>query len=150
MEELEARLKAVEAAITEIQQKRILVLKTVVANFGIHGFIESSNIETGIVLRDMIPITGKVTKVHLFIESIVTTEKERKLAELTVAVDDNKQMNVSKGIKISEGYQNSSLSLDVVAGSRLIVNSNKQLLGIWYGLTIEPSVQHRQIDSVEE
>ena len=143
MEELEARISALE-------QKRILALRTIVANFGIHGFIESSNLETGIVLKDMIPVTGKVTKVHLFVESIVMSEKERKSAELTVAIDDNKQMTLSKGIRIGEGYQDAPISLDVVAGSRVTVKSSRQLLGVWYGLTIEPSIQRKQIESAEE
>ena len=150
MEEFESRLKVIEDSVNIMSQKRILVVRTIVANFGIHGFIKSSDLETGIVLRDMIPITGKVTKVHLFVESIVMGEKERKAAELTVAIDDNKQMTLSKGIRIGEGYQDAPISLDVVAGSRITVRSSRQLLGVWYGLTIEPSIQHRQIESAEE
>lgn len=148
MEELEARLKAVETAVEIMAQKRVLVLRTIVVNFGMHGFIEASNLETGIVVRDMIPVTGKFTKVHLLIESIVTNEKERKLAELLVAIEDNNQTSFSRGIKVSEGYQSASIFLDVVAGSRLIVKSNKQLFGVWYGLTIEPSTQHKAIESI--
>ena len=65
MEEFESRLKVIEDSVNIMSQKRILALRTIVANFGIHGYIESSNIETGILVKDMIPVTGKVTKIHL-------------------------------------------------------------------------------------
>ena len=72
------------------------------------------------------------------------------MAELIVAIEDNEQIGFSRGIKITEGYQSASISVSVKDGSRLTVKSDKQLLGVWYGLTIEPAITRQVVEIVEE
>jgi len=117
-----------------------------VTKFGMHGYIAKSEDETGILVRDMFPVDGKIVHVYLFVSSIVVGEKDKKIAELLVAVESKNALTVTKGIKISEGMHEALVDMTIEAGARLIVKCNKPLIGVWYALAIDPIPQLKSVD----
>ena len=113
--------------------------------FGMHGYVAKSEDETGILVRDMFPVDGKIVHVYLFIGSIVVGEKDKKIAELLVAVESKNALTVTKGIKISEGMHEALVNMTIEAGARLIVKCSKPLTEVWYALTIEPTAQLKSV-----
>jgi len=114
--------------------------------FGMHGYIAKSEDETGVLIRDMFPVTGKITYVYLSIGSIVVGDKEKKVAELLVAIENRNNLTVTKGIRITEGMHESLVDMTIEAGARLIVKCDRPLAEVWYALTIEPVAQLRSVD----
>ena len=114
--------------------------------FGMHGHIAESEAETGILVRDMFPVSGKITHVYLRIGTIVVGEKEKKVAELMMAIESASSLTVTKGINVTEGMHDTAIELKVEAGSRLMVKCSKPMKDVWYALTIDPIPRMRGVD----
>jgi hypothetical protein len=144
---VDAKLKQLETVTNRmIRRVNVAKMSSYLTNFGMHGYIKQSD-DQGIIVKDMIPIGGRISYVYLFIEKIVNQPSDKdKRAELIVAIEQKDMVGLSKGIFVKEGAQEAGVSLDVSGGSRLIVKTTKPLEGVWYGLVIDPVPSIKSVD----
>jgi len=115
--------------------------------FGTHGYIAQSG-EDGILFRDMFPVAGKITYVYLFIGNVDVGEKEKKVAELLIAIESKNSVTATRGIKIVEGMHEAIVNIAISAGDRLLVKCDKPLKDVWFALVIEPTPYLKALNTV--
>lgn len=104
--------------------------------------------EDGVIARGMLPVSGSVTKVSLFIERLEDPEY-LKNNSMKVRVE----LYQSNGTEIRREFPSRKLSIGefvnfgVAADSRVSISINIKAYGIWYGLVMEPETSiKRKVD----
>jgi len=106
----------------------------------------------GIIARVMIPVSGFIAKVSLYIESLEDVEFLKKNSlEFYVESQQPDGMIISKQFITKKMTIREVSNFRISSESRVTVSINTKALGIWYSLVLEPEVPiKRRIDFPDE
>lgn len=102
----------------------------------------------GIIARVMIPVSGFITKVSLYIEAIEDVEFLKKnVLEFYIESHQSDGMIINKQFKTKKTAIGEFTSFKILSESRITVSINTKASGIWYSIVLEPEVPiKRKVD----
>lgn len=129
-----------------IQLERRILARTIVAPLTpivVMGYCEKD--DNGVIARGVLPVSGFVTKVSVFIEKIDQEDflKKNNL-EFTVEINQADGTSLSKTFASKKMAVNEPSSMKMAADSRIKVLINTPVTGVYYGLVLEPEAPIRR------